>query len=134
MDIAAMNSHLESSYGPNRGALRPDSHEYALFFGDPRFGGVEMTGGGYARVTVDGDTDWLPADEGEMSTAWLQLPSTTGEYDSEATHWALIYDDGGDVIDDSGPLADTLVVTGAGDGPTVRATVRWADAIVPEED
>lgn len=133
MDTAAMNSHLEASYGPNRGALRPDSHEFALFFGDPNFGGVEITGGGYARVTFDGDTDWNAAADGAMSTDWKSLPSTTGEYDSEATHWALIYDDGGDVIDDSGPLATPLVVTSAGDGPLVRAVVRWADSITPEE-
>lgn len=134
MDIAAMNSHLDASYGPTRAAGRPDSHEYALFFGDPRFGGVEITGGGYARVTVDGDTDWLPAADGAISTSLLQLPDATGEYDSEATHWGLLYDDGGDVLDDSGPLAETLNVTSAGTGPLVRATVRWADSIVPEED
>lgn len=133
MDIAAMNSHLDASYGPTRAAGRPSSHEYALFFGDPRFGGVEITGGGYARVTVDGDADWTAADEGAKATEWLQLPDTTDEYDSEATHWALIYDDSGDVIDDSGPLAETLVVTGAGPGPLVRAIVRWADAIIPDE-
>lgn len=129
-----MNSHLEASYGPNRAAARPSSHEYALFFGDPRDGGTEITGGGYARVTVDGDTDWLAASGGAMSTDWLQMPATTDEWSSTATHWALIYNDSGDVLDDSGPLADPLNVTGAGAGPQVRATVRFSDSIVPEED
>lgn len=133
MDVAAMNSHLEASYGPNRAAARPSSHEFALFYGDPMFGGVEITGGGYARVTFAA-ADWNPAADGAMSTDWKSLPSTTGEYDSEATHWALIYDDGGDVIDDSGPLVDALNVTAAGSGPLVRATVRFADSIIPEED
>lgn len=133
MDIAAMNSHLEASYGPNRAAARPSSHEFALFYGDPMFGGVEITGGGYARVTFAA-ADWNAAADGAMSTDWKSLPSTTGEYDSEATHWALIYDDGGDVIDDSGPLVDALNVTAAGSGPLVRATVRFADSIIPEED
>lgn len=135
MDEAAMNSHLAASYGPDRATARPASHEFALFFGDPMYGGVEITGGGYARVTFDGDTEWdgVPSG-GAYSTIWKSLPSTTGEYDSEATHWALIYDDGGDVIDDSGPLVDTLNVTSAGSGPLVRATVRFADSITPEED
>lgn len=134
MDETAMDSHLAASYGPTRAAHRPDSHEYALFYGDPLFGGVEASGGGYARVTFDADTDWEAASGGAMSTVWKSLPTTTGEYDSELTHWALIYDDGGDVIDDSGPLVEALNVTAAGDGPLVRATVRFADSIVPEED
>lgn len=134
MDIAAMNSHLEASYGPNRGALRPSAHEIALFFGDPVDGGVELSSaGGYARVPVDADTDWTPAANGEMATVWLQFPDTTDEYESTGTHWALIYDDGGDVLDDSGPLVDPLNVTGPGAGPMVRATVRFADSITPEE-
>ena len=133
MDIAAMNSHLEASYGPARAAARPSTHELALFYGDPRDGGVEITGGGYARVTVDGDSDWGAAADGEMSTVWLTLPATTGEYDSEATHWALIYDSSGDVLDDAGPLETPLVVTGVGSGPEVRAVVRFADSIIPDE-
>lgn len=136
MDEAAMNSHLSASYGPTRATARPSSHEYALFYGDPMFGGVEVSGGGYARVSFDADAEWEAASGGAMSTVWKSLPSTTGEYDSAATHWALIYDDGlgGDVIDDSGPLVEELNVTTAGDGPLVRATVRFADSIVPEED
>ncbi len=129
-----MNSHLEASYGPNRGPLRPSTHEYALFYGDPRDGGVEVTGGGYARVTIDGDTDWNPAVDGGISTNLMQLPDTTDEYDVDPDHWALIYDDGGPVLDDSGPLSEPLVVTGAGSGPLVRATPRFADSINPLED
>lgn len=128
-----MNSHMEASYGPNRGANRPSTHEYALFFGDPRDGGVEITGGGYARVTVDGDTDWEAAADGGISTVQLQLPATTDEYSSEATHWALFYDDGGDVLDDSGPLIEPINVTGVGSGPLVRAEPRFADSLVPNE-
>lgn len=128
-----MNSHLEASYGPNRAAARPSTHEYALFYGDPRDGGVEIAGGGYARITVDGDTDWEAAADGGISTVQLQLPATTDEWSSEGTHWALIYDDGGDVIDDSGPLAEPIVVTGAGSGPLVRAEPRFADSLLPDE-
>lgn len=129
-----MNSKLEAVYGPNRAAARPSTHEFALFYGDPNNGGVEITGGGYARVTIDGDTDWLTPDEGAISTVFFALPDTTDEWSSEATHWALIYDDSGDVIDDSGPLAEVLVVTGVGVLAPVQATVRFADSILTGED
>lgn len=130
-----MNSHLEASYGPNRGALRPSTHEYALFFGDPaEAGAVEASGGGYARITIDGDTDWNPADGGAITSDLMQLPDTTDEWDVDPDYWALIYDDGGDVLDDSGPLSEPLNVTGAAAGPRVRATVRFANSITPEED
>lgn len=131
MDIAAMNSLLDSGYGTTRAAGCPSSHELALFYGDPKFGGTEMASvGGYARVTVD-ETDWLAAADGEKQTALLQLPDTTDEWPDEATHWGLL---DGSTLWDSGPLAVPLVVTGSGPGPIVRATVRFADSITPQED
>lgn len=129
MDIAAMNVLLDAAYGTTRAAGCPASHELALYFGDPRDGGVEITGGGYARVTVLA-ADWLAAADGAKSTNWLTMAAVTGEWSSEATHWGLL---DGVTLYDSGPLATPLVVTTAGDGPLVRATVRFADSIVPEE-
>lgn len=130
MDIAAMNALLDAGYGTTRAAGCPASHEYALFYGDPRDGGVEISGGGYARVTVAA-ADWNAAADGEKSTVWLQMADSTDEWSSEATHWALL---DGSTLWDSGPLVEALNVTTAGDGPLVRATVRFADSIVPEED
>jgi hypothetical protein len=130
MDIAAMNALLDAGYGTTAAAGIPTSHDLALFYGDPKFGGVEITGGGYARVTV-ADSDWLAAANGEKSTRFMEFPATTDEWSSEATHWALF--DGADLWD-SGPLAEPLDVTGVGSGPLVRVTVRFADSIIPEED
>lgn len=127
-----MNACLDAAYGTTRAAHCPSQHDLALYFGDPRYGGVEITGGGYARVTV-GAADWDLAEDGAKSTVnWLQFPAPTDEWSSEATHWGLIDEDG--ELWDSGPLADTLVVSGAGSGPLVRVTVRFADSITPEED
>lgn len=130
MDIAAMNALLDAGYGTTRAAGCPSSHQLALFYGDPNFGGVEISGGGYARVTVNA-ADWNAAANGEKSTDWLQMADATDEWSSEATHWGLL---NGSTLWDSGPLAEPLVVTTAGTGPTIRATVRFADSIIPEED
>lgn len=125
-----MNALLDAGYGTTRAAGCPSSHDLCLFYGDPRDGGTELdSDGGYAPVTVAA-VDWNAAVDGEKSTDWLQLPTTTGEYSSEATHWGLR---NGGVLWDSGPLTEPLNVTGAGDGPLIRATVRFADSINPEE-
>lgn len=132
MDLAAMNACLDAAYGTSRAAHCPASHQLALFFGDPNYGGVEISGGGYERITV-GAADWDAAEDGAKSTAnWLQFPDATDEWPSEATHWGLYDDD--ENLWDTGPLAGTLNVTGAGAGPLARITVRFADSIVPEED
>lgn len=131
MDPAAMNALLDAGYGTTRAAHCPASHELALFFGDPRDLGTELASdGGYARVTVTA-ADWEAAADGEKSTVWMQFPAPTAEWSSAATHWALIAS--GEVLWDSGPLTEPLEVTGAGDGPLVRATVRFAESIEPEE-
>lgn len=132
MDTEAMDSHLDASYGTTRAAHRPSSHELALFYGNPADGGTELTSdGGYARVTID-EADWQAASGGEKSPGFVTFPAPTDAWSDEATHWALLY--GADVLDDWGPLADTLEVTGAGPGPLVEPVVRFALSIVPEED
>lgn len=131
MDIAAMNACLDAAYGPTAAAHCPTSHELALFYGDPRDAGTELTGdGGYARVTVAA-ADWDAAADGEKPTAWKTFPAATAEWSDPATHWALIAT--GEVLWDSGPLVEALEVTGAGPGPQVRAVVRFAESIIPDE-
>lgn len=130
-----MNTILDSIYGTTRAAGCPSEHELALFYGDPRDDGTEITGGGYARVTVD-EADWAAADDGAKSTTdFVVFPDATDEWSSEATHWALfdgsvLWSSGVTVDEDGGPLN----VTGAGPGPLVRPTVRIAESITPNED
>lgn len=129
MDVAAMNAILDASFGTTRAAHCPSSHQLALFYGDPRDLGTELDAtGGYARTTVAA-ADWLAAADGEKSTVTKTLATPTGEWSSEATHYALF--DGSGYLWDSGPLTSALTVTGPGPAPQARITVRWADAVDP---
>lgn len=128
-DVAAMSASLDNDYGPTRGPNAPDSHEVALFFGDPLVavgddGGVELDATdcpGYARVTVDSD-DWPAADEGVKSLS-VTFPAPTDEWLTSATHWGLYGSDGN--WWDVGEMAEPLEVTSAGDGPLVVLEIRY---------
>jgi len=133
-DQAARLASLLNDYGPDAAADAPTYHDAALFAGDPMLdpldgGGVEVTGGGYARVRVD-PADWV--DDGvETLTATLTFPDSTGEWD-EATHWALYGSDGN--WWDCGELADSVQVTGAGGGPIVQISLFYGDALTTDEE
>lgn len=131
-DVAAMNASLDNDYGTTRGPNAAAEHALALFVGDPLVDGVEVTGGGYARVTVAA-ADWSPAADGEKSTTEpVAFPATTGEWPDSVTHFALIA--AGEVMWDAAPLAEELVVTGAGPGPVLNVTIFFADTLDPLED
>lgn len=133
-DVSARRKSLRNDYGSDRAADAPASHALALFAGDPMVdvadgGGVEVTGGGYARVTVS-PADWT--DDGiETLTVTKTFPASTGEWD-EATHWGLYGDDG--LWWDCGELAEPLSVTGAGDGPIVQIDLYYGDAVTTTEE
>lgn len=121
----AQNAFLDNTLGPDRGVGTPASLDFGLFAGDPRDGGVEVTGSGYARVAWSSD-DWGPAADGETTTtADLQAPDPTGAYPDTVTHWAAF--DGTDRWF-SGPLETPLDVTSAGDGPLFRPVVAFVDS------
>ena len=128
-DAAARRKSLRNDYGTDRAADAPASHDVALFNGDPMLAGVEVTGGGYARVTV------LPAawtdDDTEGIYALVTFPAPTGAW-TEATHWALYGSDSN--WWDCGEFAESLLVTGAGDGPQVLVPLFYEDAITELED
>lgn len=141
-DIAAMNRSLNNDYGTSRGPNAADSHQLALFVGDPMIpadddGGVECAPGthpGYARVTVN-PGDWLPAADGrKMLTGPKQLPATTGEWDPEPDYWALFDGAVPGLMWDCGPLTAPLQVTGPGDGPLVSVAVFYDDAVSEPEE
>lgn len=129
-DVEAMNASLDNDYGTTRGPNAADSHELALFYGDPMTDGVEISGGGYARVTVN-PADWLPANDGFKSTEPIQFPATSGAWPDSPTHFAL-YD--GSVMWDNAPLVEPLDVTAASaTGPTVVVTVFYDDNVLAPE-
>lgn len=128
-DVAAMNASLDNDYGTTAGPSSPSAHELALFVGDPLDDGVEIAGGGYARVTVD-PADWAPAVDGsKATTSPVQFPDATAEWDEAPTHWALYSADDSSTMWDCAPLTDLLEVTAAGPGPAVQIAVFYDDSV-----
>lgn len=121
-DVQAQNASLNNDYGATCGPNAPAEHELALFFGDPLQDGVELDIAdcpGYYRMTIE-QADWPAAVDGSKELL-LQLYAPTGEWQTAATHWALIA--AGEVVWDVGQLAEPLVITGAGDGPQILISI-----------
>lgn len=127
-DVAAMNKSLDNDYGTTRGPNAPLSHALALYVGDPVVDGVEVSGGGYARVTIL-PADWAAATDGEKSlTAPAEFAAPTDTWGDTITHWALVGADG--LVWDTGTLTEPLDVTSAAlRGPLVSVTVFYDDAV-----
>lgn len=125
LSTEAMNLSLDADYATN-------DHELVLFVSDPALEDdptdVEVSGGGYARVTIE-PADWDAAADGrKATTAPLQLPSTTTAWLDAATYFGL-WDTTALCWRDYGPLAEPLEVTGAGSGPLVQPEVFYDDAV-----
>lgn len=120
-DTAVMNSFLDLT-------LESETWELALFDGDPMTDGVELSGGGYARVTI-APTDWAPAADGEKSlTAPAEFPAPTDAW-VEADYYAL-FRVGDGAMGDNAPLTEALEVTGASTtGPLVLPVVFFDDSV-----
>jgi hypothetical protein len=132
LSVAAMNTSLDDDYGTTRGPNAPDAHEVALFTGDPTLGGVELAGGGYARVVVN-PGDWAAAVGGAKATvAPVQFPDATADWASQARYWVL-FDHADHVTGwDYAALNEALSVF-EGPGPAVQLTVYYADTVTPIE-
>lgn len=132
LSVDAMNASLDGDYGTTRGPHAADQHELALYDGDPALSGVELTGGGYARPTVD-PADWADAVGGAKSTnAPVQFADASGAWASQARYWVLF--DAADHVTawDYAALNEPLNVS-PGPGPAVQLTVFYADTVaVPE--
>lgn len=91
--------------------------EVGLFEGDPLTDGIEVTGGGYARASIDA-ADWAAAAAGARANdAAVSFPSASGAWDRSATHFGLFVSGDPDPWPGSGELTDELMVTSAGAGP-----------------
>lgn len=129
-DLAAQQTMLDLAFGPT--ATAPTSFEVALFAGDPLNGGTEVSGGGYARVTVPNDgTTWLATDAGGVkSSNPVTFPTSTGDWSDTATHWAL-YDPATGALwaYASFPKNQRITVTGAGVAPQVVVSIFYSDVV-----
>lgn len=93
--------------------------EIGLFEGDPTVNGTEVSGGGYARASIDA-ADWAVASEGaRVNDTMITFAAATGEWDRSATHFALFVAGDPDPWPGSGELTDELMVTEAGPGPVI---------------
>lgn len=124
--IAARNLTLRAHFGAARTSLSIPILQFALFRGDPSGGGVEPSGGGYARVAKNNDaafwgtfgaTDVFAVNKG--TSGLVTFPQATGLYSIiEALDWWAIYDStSGGVLWYWGQLGTTITVTAAGDVP-----------------
>lgn len=93
--------------------------EIGLFEGDAYSGGIEVTGGGYARPTIDA-ADWGAASGGAAANdVQIDFAAATDEWDRSATHWAPFVSGDTDPWPGGGELTDELMVTVAGPGPVI---------------
>lgn len=111
-DVAYIDTALDNLLGSGV------AFEFGLLTGDPRIGGVEITGPGYARIAgVDDATFWQPSSGGQKVSLPQTFPASTDAWDT-ATHegrWI------GGVLVDFEELSEPIIVTAAGPGPTVSA-------------
>lgn len=122
--VTTQNQILDAWLGPDRAAGTEAAYDLELWAGDPRnVGSLEVSGGGYAAVSVDSD-DWGPASGGRTSTTTaVQFPTATDAYDRSASHYALRDTTTGDIAF-CAPLGEVLTVTGPRDpGPRITPIV-----------
>lgn len=125
-DTDYQNAALDALWGDSRGPNTCATFELGLLTGDPRLGGVEITGGGYARIAAaNANTFWQDAANRLKRSLVQTFPTPTGLWDI-ATHDGIWADVGGVMtLIDFAPL-DRKVVADAGDpAPTVQIARRW---------
>ena len=109
--------------------------EVGLFEGDPLDDGIEVTGGGYARATINA-ADWAAATGGVRANAVaVTFADTTDGWDRSATHFGLFAPGDPDPWPGTGELTDEVMVTVAGPGPVFpigALTVFYEDSIDSE--
>lgn len=129
--IADRNLVLRSRFGADRhSTLSLPILQFALFRGDPSGGGVEPTGGSYARVAVNNDsafwgtfvgTDVFAVNKGTGGS--VVFPAATALYSiTDALDWWAIFDStSGGSLWYWGQLGTTITVTQVGDTPRIPA-------------
>lgn len=120
-DVAEKNAFLDNQFGTSHGSAAPSSHALALFTDNPYDGGVEITGPGYARVTLTNSSGWPAATDGQK-TRTATFPTPTGAWD-DASCWVLF----NSTAVTAWERITTLEVSGAGAAPTVDVTIYIPD-------
>lgn len=126
LDTAAQNAALDAMLSRDVSGI-PTSWEVALYDGDPRSGGVEISGGGYARPVIAANLVDFPASSGGAKTSTtVPLADPTGPWSNTARFWVLV-----DHADSTTRwffgrlLGEIAVTTGTETGISVQLTERW---------
>jgi hypothetical protein len=121
----AKNAALDACYGASRSTVWPATLYAALYNGDPRSGGVELTSsGGYARVAYSNNGTNFGAASGGAKTNLTDIvwPTSTAAYSATATWFAFLDNSAGGNLMEVGALSPTLTVSGASQVPKILAS------------
>lgn len=132
MDVSARNICLRCVFGDDRATIAPDTWDVALFDNYPDLGGLEVTGGGYAPVSVAATTANFPVPTlGHIITAPLDYGTATGPWDRIGRVAVLRDTVGGTGLYYARPLLEDIVVTMAGQVvDDVRVVIDWNQKVL----
>lgn len=117
-DVSEQDAFLAAYFGGDTSGI-PASFDVALFTDDPTDDGVEITGGGYARVTVTNDaTFWTVLSDGK-TTGTVTFPDPTGDWDG-ASFWVMF---NGTALTAYGRLSTQLTPSSGDPAPSISVTV-----------
>lgn len=126
LDTAAQSAALDALLSRDVSGI-PTVWEVAGYTDDPRAGGVEISGPGYARPTLSADlTDWPSASAGAKTSATVPVADPTGPWTDTVRWWVLI-----DAADSTtrwffGRLMEEVAVTtGTETGISYQLTITW---------
>ena len=127
LDVAAQNIALDALLSGDTSGL-PTSWEVAGYSDDPRTGGVEVSGAGYARPVISADlTDWPAASAGAKTSATVPVADPSGAWTDTIRFWVLI-----DHADSTTRwffgrlLEEVAVVTGTETDIAYQLTIFWS--------
>lgn len=126
LDPAAQNAALDALLSRDVSGI-PTVWEVAGYTDDPRTGGVEVSGPGYVRPTLNANlTDWPAAADGAKTSTTVPVANPTGPWSDTIRVWVLV-----DAADHTtrwffGRLMEEVAVTtGTETGISYQLTVPW---------
>lgn len=89
--VKGKNISLDACYGSGHASDWPSTVYLHLFAGDPTIGAPEVSGGGYAPVTITNDSTHWPNAMGGLKVNGISetLPTSTGPWSAPATYFWL---------------------------------------------
>ena len=114
---------LDAFLGDDASSAVPATFHVALLTGDPRAGGVEVSGTGYARVTLANTTAVWGAATGGQKSALATFPTAGGTW-TTARWWAAASSGASTAWCMAGQLSESVSLVDGDVGPAVSCVVR----------